>query len=132
MTHQENHQQTVVDRFSEASKLLGLTISLGKTEVLLQPAPNSARPQPCITIDGTQQKNVDSFRYLGSTISSDGPLDKEIAARIQKASQALGRLRAKVLQHKDIRLPIKLKVYNAVVLLSLSSCMAAKHGPHTV
>jgi transcription termination factor 2 len=99
--------------------MFGLTISLGKTEVLLQPAPNTTPPQPCITIDGTQLKNVDTFKYLGSTISSDGTLDKEIAARIQKASQALGRLRTKVLQHKDIRLSTKLKVYNAIVLPSL-------------
>jgi hypothetical protein len=119
MAHQENHLQTIVDKFSEAAKLFGLTISLGKTEVLLQPAPNTTPPQPCITIDGTQLKNVDTFKYLGSTISSDGTLDKEIAARIQKASQALGRLRTKVLQHKDIRLSTKLKVYNAIVLPSL-------------
>jgi transcription termination factor 2 len=119
MAHQENHLQTIVNKFSEAAKLFGLTISLGKTEVLLQPAPNTTPPQPCITIDGTQLKNVDMFKYLGSTISSDGTLDKEIVARIQKASQALGRLRTKVLQHKDIRLSTELKVYNAIVLPSL-------------
>ena len=122
MAHLENHLQTIVDKFSEASKMFGLTISLGKTEVLFQPAPDSIPqpPQPpCITSDGTQLKNVDTFKYLGSTISSDGTLDKEIAARIQKASQALGKLRNKVLQHKDIRLSTKLKVYNAVVLSSM-------------
>ena len=119
MAHQENHLQTIVDKFSEASKMFGLTISLGKTEVLLQPAPDSDPQPPCITINGTQLKNVDSFKYLGSTISSDSTLDKEIAARIQKASYALGKLRTKVLQHKDIRLSTKLKVYNAVVLSSL-------------
>ena len=119
MAHQETHLQTIVDKFSEASKMFGLTISLGKTEVLLQPAPDSNPPPPCITIDGTQLKNVDTFKYLGSTISSDCTLDSEIAARIKKASQALGKLRTKVLQHKDIRLSTKLKVYNAVVLPSL-------------
>ena len=36
--------------------------------------------------------------------------------RSQQASQALGRLRVKVLQDKDIRLTTQLKVYNAVVL----------------
>ena len=119
MAHEETHLQAIVDRFSEASKLFGLTISLGKTEVFFQPAPNTVHSQPCITIGDTQLKNVDSFRYLGSTISSDGSLDKEITARTQKASQALGQLRTKILQHKNIRMSTKLKVYNAVVLSSL-------------
>ena len=46
-------------------------------------------------------------------------MDKEITTRIQKANQALGRLRTKVLQHKGLRLATKLKVYNAVVISSL-------------
>jgi len=119
MAHEETHLQAIVDKFSEASNLFGLTISLGKTEVLFQPAPNTVPSQPCITIGDTQLKNVDSFKYLGSTISSDGSLDKEITARIQKASQALERLRTKILQHKNIRLSTKIKVYNAVFLTSL-------------
>ncbi|XP_071482080.1 uncharacterized protein [Diadema antillarum] len=118
MAHKENHLQMIVNRFSEASKTFGLTISLGKTEVRLQPAPNSASCQPSITVNGTQLNDVKSFKYLGSTLSSDGTLDNEIAARLQTASSALGRLRTKVLQHKNVRLSTKLKVYNAVVLSS--------------
>ncbi|XP_076442822.1 uncharacterized protein LOC143281498 [Babylonia areolata] len=50
-THKENHLQVIVDHFVKASKLFGLTISLGKTEVLVQAAPNTAKRQPAITID---------------------------------------------------------------------------------
>lgn len=100
-------------------KKFGLTISLSKTEVLLQPAPATLPQQPCITIDRTQLKNVESFKYLGSTTTNDGTLDREITAMIQKASQAFGRLRIKVLLHKSVSLSIKLKVYNAIVLPSL-------------
>ena len=74
---------------------------------------------PNIVIDDTQLANVQHFKYLGSTISSDGSLDREIESRISKASQALGRLRNKVLSQHNIRLQTKLKVYNAVVLPSL-------------
>uniref|UniRef100_K7E3Q4 RNA-directed DNA polymerase n=1 Tax=Monodelphis domestica TaxID=13616 RepID=K7E3Q4_MONDO len=119
MAHQENHLQTIVDRFSTATKLFGLTISLSKTEVLFQSAPGRPTNQPCITIDGTQLSNVNAFKYLGSTITNNGSLDHEINARIQKASQALGRLRSKVLQHRGVSTATKLKVYNAVVLSSL-------------
>ncbi|XP_059849029.1 uncharacterized protein LOC132406918 isoform X1 [Hypanus sabinus] len=58
------------------------------------------------------------FRSCVSSMVMHG-LDKEITSRIQKASQALGRLWVKVLQHKDIRLSTKLKVYNVVVVSSL-------------
>ena len=119
MAHNSNDLQHVVDRFAEASNLFGLTISLGKTEVLFQPHPTSQAPEPAIEIDGTPLKCVDEFKYLGSTISKDGALDKEINSRICKASQALGRLRAKVLNHHNIRLSTKLKVYKAVVITSL-------------
>ena len=119
MAHKENHLQVIVDRFADAARLFDLTISLGKTEVLVQPEPNTIRPQPAVTIDEVQLKCVDSFKYLGSTISADESLDKEITSRIQKASQALGRLRVKVLQQKGITLSTKLTIYRAVVLPSL-------------
>ncbi|XP_072168088.1 uncharacterized protein [Diadema setosum] len=114
MAHEGNNLQVIVNKFLEASKIFGLTISLGKTEVLLQPAPNSDHCQPSITINGTQLKNVNSFKYLASTLSSNGTLNNEIAARIQMASLALGRLCMKVLHHKNFRLSMKLKVYNTV------------------
>ena len=46
-------------------------------------------------------------------------MDSEISSRIQKASQALGRLKKKVLLQKSIRLSTKLKVYRAVVVSTL-------------
>ena len=119
MAHNSDDLQYIVDRFAEAADLFGLTISLGKTEVLFQPHPTSQAPQPAIAINGTPLKCVDEFKYLGSTISNDGSLDKEIRARICKASQALGRLRVKVLNHHNIRLSTKLKIYKAVVITSL-------------
>ena len=109
----------IVNKFAEASRLFGLTISLGKTEVLFQPAPAAVAHLPTISIGGTQLKTVDHFKYLGRVISSDGSLDKVISARICKASQALGRLKTRVLNQHNIRQSTKLKVYRAVVLTSL-------------
>ena len=53
---------------------------------------------------------------VGRIISNDGYLEEEIKSRISKASQALGRLRTKVLNHHNICLFTKLKVYRAVIL----------------
>lgn len=81
VTHTELDLQLMLDRFSEASKLFGLTISLGETELFHQLAPNMNPPASSILIDDTQLANVDQFKYLGSTISSDGTLDREIDAK---------------------------------------------------
>ena len=119
MAHRESDLQIIVNKFEEASRLFGLSISLGKTEVLYQPTPAAVAHRPTISMDGTQLKTVDDFKYLGSVISKDRSLDKEISARICKASQALGRLKTRVLSQHNIRRPTKLKVYRAVVLTSL-------------
>jgi hypothetical protein len=119
MAHTESALQHTVDKFAEAFRLFGLTISLGKTEVMFQPTPTSARGPPSISIEGTKLKTVEEFKYLGSVISNDGSLDKEVNARICKASQALGRLRSRVLNQHNTQQSTKLKVYKAVVLTSL-------------
>ena len=129
MAHKPGDLQAMLNSFSDASKQFGLTISLGKTEVLFQRAPNSVAPQPAIFIDDVELKVVNSFKYLGSMISVDGFLDKEIASRISKASQALGRLRSRLLNHHNVTLDTKLKVYIAVVLSSL--LYGCKPGPYT-
>lgn len=72
VAHTEPDLQVMPDRFSEASKLFGLTIRLDNAKVVLQPAPNTNLPASSILIDDTQLANVDQFKYLGSTISSDG------------------------------------------------------------
>ncbi|XP_076060523.1 uncharacterized protein LOC143036733 [Oratosquilla oratoria] len=119
MAHKESDLQLIVDKFAEDARLFGLTISLGKTKVLLQPATASTSQPPYLSIEETQLKNAKELKYLGSSISSDGSLDKEISTRICKASQALAQLRTRVLNQRKVRLSTKLKVYRAVVLTSL-------------
>ena len=120
MAHTEVDLQLIVSKFAEASQLFGFTISLGKTDVLYQPSPASTvHDPPTILIGDTDLKTVEHFKYLGSVISSDCSLDREISTRINKTSQALGRLRTRVMNHKSIKLPTKIKVYTAIVLTSL-------------
>ena len=119
MAQRESDLQTIVNKFAEACRPIGLTISLGKTDVLFQTAPAAVAHRLTISTDGTQLKTVDDFKYLGSVISSDGSLDKEIIALICKASQALGHLKTRVLNQHNMRQSTKLKVYKAVVLTSL-------------
>ena len=99
--------------------MFGLTLSIKKTEVLRQLAPNTAWPPPNITMDGNALKNVDTFKYLGSCINSAANLDDEVLCRISRASQAFGRLHIRVWHERGILIKTKLRIYRAVALPSL-------------
>ena len=111
--------QRLADHLSSATKAFGLTISIKKTEVLCQPAPKTTTPAPYITIDGAKLNCVDHFCYLGSNLSADGSLDKEITCRISKASRSFGRLQSRVWRARGILSQTKIAVYRAIVLPSL-------------
>ncbi|VDL99283.1 unnamed protein product [Schistocephalus solidus] len=64
-------------------------------------------------------QNVETFAYLGSTMSQNTRIDDEVDQRISKASQAFGRLQASVWDRHSIHLNTKLKMYKAVLLTKL-------------
>ena len=115
----ESEMQHSIDLFADACSRFGLTISIKKTEVIFQPAPGKPYIDPDIKINGKTLNAVNCFTYLGSTLSNTVHIDREIDARIAKASAAFGRLGKKVWNRNGIRLETKLKVYAAIVLPSL-------------
>lgn len=119
VAHSEHDLQSIIDRFSKACTIMGLTISLSKTKVMFTPAPGNVYYEPNITVDGTHLSVVDKFVYLGSTISRDGYLDEEILNRIQQASSAFGKLETRLWTRRGISLKIKLSVYEACVITTL-------------
>ena len=119
VAHTEQEMQTIMDLFSNACTAFGLTISLKKTVVMFAPAVGQAYIEPNILVQGKRLKVVDSFVYLGSTISKDGTLDVEIRHRIAKASVAFGRLEERVWKDTGITTNTKLSVYEACVLTAL-------------
>ena len=90
-SHTEAGLQRLVDKLSHACKEFGLTISLKKTNILAQ----DAETPPVITIN-TELEAVDSFTYLGSTVSSKVSLDVKISSRIAKAASVMANLNKSV------------------------------------
>ena len=66
-----------------------------------------------------QLNAVEDFKYLGGIVSNDASIDKEINARIAKATSAFGRLTKRLWTNKGIRLNTKISVYKAAVITSL-------------
>ncbi|KAL8577922.1 hypothetical protein ACOMHN_011918 [Nucella lapillus] len=69
VAHTESALQLIVNKFAEESRLFSLTISLSKTEELFQPSPLTTGRHPSISIDGTELKTVEEFKYIGSVMA---------------------------------------------------------------
>ena len=120
VAHTLGDMQHIIDSFSNAAKAFGLTISIKKTELLYQSSPNNPDIiNPIATVDGTALKTVEQFTYLGSTVTSDAKMDKEIVTRIGKASSAFGGLHSRLWKEHDVSRRTKIDVYKAVVITTL-------------
>ena len=53
-------------KFAAASAAFGLSINIGKTEVLYQRAPGMQYDEPTIMLNGEPLKSIKHFKYLGS------------------------------------------------------------------
>ena len=87
--------QKGVDQVSDLCDSYDLTISIKKTEVVYQPAPDKPHMEPTITVKGQRLQLIDKFTYLGSTLSRVVHFDDEVSVRIAKANAAFGQLRGR-------------------------------------
>ena len=99
----------------------GLHISLEKTKIIH--ASQAARPQP-IYLGQTELDCVDQFTYLGSAISKDREVEKEVNTRLAQAAAVFRRL-STLWKSGSVGLTNKLQLYTAVVVLT---AMPVKHG----
>ncbi|VDL93252.1 unnamed protein product [Schistocephalus solidus] len=88
--------QMSMDIFAAGCADFGLIINTANTVVMHQPPPSAEYNAPRINVNGAQLKNVETFAYLGSTLSRNTRINDEVDQRISKASYAFGRLQASV------------------------------------
>ena len=72
-----------------------------------------------ITINDTKLDAVDTFVYLGSTISRDGSLDAEIHTSFKEASVAFGKLEKRLWSDTGVTFKTKVTVYQTCVLTAI-------------
>ena len=110
IAHSEGDAQVLIDCFYKATIRYGLSISIKKTEVLLQPKPGTCYKEPGVTTGSDNLKAVTKFCYWGGALSNDCSVDSEITARIAKASSTFGRLASRLWNTRDITLATKVTV----------------------
>jgi hypothetical protein len=115
ITHDHQELQNLLDKFSQACKDFGLTISLQKTKVLGQAVDIS----PAVTIDDYELAVEHQFTYLGSIVSNNLTLDSEINNRVGKAAAVFAQLRKRVWENQKLTTKTKAMVYSSCVVSTL-------------
>ena len=103
--------QKLLDRFAIACDIYNLTINLKKTVTMSQ-----AQDKHVFSIKEAALGDVDSFTYLGSTLTTNTTLDKEVSTRLGKAASTFGALTSRVWRNKHLSSRTKTRVYEACVL----------------
>ena len=110
LAHNQNQMQDKTCSLETFSAKTGLRTSLRKTELIKI---NTTANTP-ITVGGKPIKEVESFVYLGSTITKQGGTDEYITSRIGKARGVFIMLK-KVWTSKEISTETKMRIFNSNV-----------------
>ena len=105
--------QILLTAYNALARKMGLCINTTKTETVC------IGPEAEFFIDQTKLKDVNSLKYLGSYVTKDFSMKKELTARIQATSCGFGRLRHRVFDSHDLTYLTKVKVYNQCLMLLL-------------
>ena len=119
----EEGLQESTDLLAHYSGYAGLKINAKKTKVMVVSKDCGQRPfteagTANISVEDCPVEQVTNFTYLGSVMSSDGTIDKELETRIGKAYSAFSSL-CRLWYNRNIRTCTKIRIYRAAVLTVL-------------
>ena len=107
-----------------------LSISSKKTKILaVLPSPSPCPPPHPVSLKPGEQPVavVEEFEYLGSTITKDCTLDREVNIRISKASRTFGSLYRVLWSRNNIKTSTNMRLFKRVWSWPLC-CMALRPG----
>ena len=104
----ESELQELLNTVIDASLHRGLSINIKKTPCMVI-SKSKITPTCHIHINNETIKQVEKFKYLGSTITSDGRNDAEIKIRIGMAKDAFQKME-KVIKNKNITIETRNRI----------------------
>jgi hypothetical protein len=100
--------------FQETISNWGLSLNIPKTKAMMFGS-DDVLPEP-IEINGGQIEYVKSFKYLGTTLSSNCKSSDEVTCRIAKAAAAFGALSQSIFRERRLSTTAKVQAYKSIVL----------------
>ena len=101
-------------KVKEESEKVGLKLNIQKTKIM------ASGPITSWEIDGETMETVRDFILGGSKISADGDCSYEIKRRLLLGRKAMTNLDS-ILKSRDVTLPTKVCLVNAIVLMYVTS-----------
>ena len=103
--------QDLTNRLTESANAFGMEVSSEKSKVLVNSRNNASAD---ISMNGEQLEVVNSFKYLGATLTSDGTSIADIRSRLGAATSAMSKLNR--IWRSSISFPTKFRLYKSLVL----------------
>ncbi|KAI8497134.1 hypothetical protein Bbelb_250830 [Branchiostoma belcheri] len=106
--------QSLTDKLNQSAGSFGMEVSTEKSKVMVN---SSTRDEMYSTIfmNGEELETMDSFTYLGGTLTKDGTSKVEVHRRIALATAAMARL-TRIWKSKNISFAVKYKLYKSLVV----------------
>jgi len=109
MAESEGELKSLLMKVKVESEKVGLKLNIQKTKIM------ASGPITSCKIDGETAERVSDFIFLGSKITADGDCSHEIKRRLLLGRKVMTNL-DNILKSRDITLPIKVHLVNALVL----------------
>jgi hypothetical protein len=103
--------QHALDRFAAECEEAGMKVSTKKTEAMVVSRGNA---RCSVRVNNVSLNKVEEFKYLGTTFTGDGKLDREIDRRICAAAAVRQALYGSVVVKRELSHHTKLAVYKAI------------------
>jgi hypothetical protein len=103
----------------EVTQRWAFTINVGKTKVLRMGKPGLDCQAGHITLRGEEVEMVDHFCYLGSTVTSDASIDRELKKRLAVAGSVFNSMRNRFWREHALSLKSKAHFFRSCVLPTL-------------
>src|SRR5678815_5513019 len=98
--------------FAEKLREAGLNMNVEKTEIMI--VSREEEEELIVEVDGREIKNVDRYKYLGSTFGREGGCAKEITSRIEQYGRTV-RAVYPILKDKYMNKEVKRAIYEGVL-----------------
>ena len=114
--------QAVANDVFEATSSFGMIINVSKTKAMCCSRKPQDTVKPDLKINGESIQWVDEFPYLGSLITSDNSLSKDIKRRLALASSSFKALMP-IWRSKDLSLRLKTRLFDTLIIpIAIYSC----------
>jgi len=112
MAGTKHELQDLTNKLENSAGAYGMEISTEKSKVMTN-SKNNINAE--IFMNGKKLEEVDSFKYLGATLTKDGTSTSEIRIRLATSAAALAKL-DRIWKSKNISFTTKYKLYKSLVV----------------